>query len=410
MIRAPYFIGTLVITSLIAGCGDNNNDSSSSVIPVAEKSNFAIIGDMPYGTSPTDTSQFLANPAYISALNADKELFATMHVGDIHSGKEYCTENYNRAIYTQWADFKMPLIYSPGDNEWTDCHKIKEGGGVYNAITNQIDYKVDEAGKWVGYEGGDPVKNLDLVRSIFYPKVGQTLGSAMKVHSQAQEYDLAFPADRAYVENVWFEKTNVLFVTLNVPGGSNNDTDPWYGAPNMSTSQANEVALRSAANKRWLDAAFKQAIANHNIGVVIGLQADMWDNDGANATHISEYKQFIENIANNAKVFNQPVLLLNGDSHVYRSDNPLVKGASCVIEATTGASAVPCTTSGVTGKNPSDPYLNQPFNYNVPNFHRITVHGSTAPFEYLKLTIDPTANAANSDSAFGPFSWKRIKP
>jgi len=26
----------------------------------------------------------------------------------------------------------------------------------------------------------------------------------------------------------------------------------------------------------------------------------------------------------------------------------------------------------------------------VPNFHRIVVHGSTFPLEWLKLTIDPT--------------------
>jgi hypothetical protein len=410
MIRSQYFIGTLLITSLIAGCSDDNKDSSSVVTPIVEKSNFAVIGDMPYGTSPTDTAQFLANPAYISGLNADKDLFATLHVGDIHSGKEYCTESYNRAIYNQWTGFKMPVIYTPGDNEWTDCHKAKEGGGTYNATTNQIDYKVDAAGKWIDYEGGDPVKNLDLVRTIFFPKVGQSLGTSMTVHSQALEYNLAFPSDRAYIENIWFEKSNVLFVTLNIPGGSNNDTDPWYGTPNMSITQANEVALRSAANIRWLDTAFKQAIANHNVGVVIQLQADMWDTDGAKSTHISEYKQFIDSIATNAKTFNQPVLLLNGDSHVYRSDNPLLKGASCVIEATAGASAVPCTTTGATGGNPSDPYLNQPFNYSVPNFHRLVVHGSTLPFEYLKLTIDPTVNAANSDSAFGPFSWKRIKP
>jgi hypothetical protein len=38
------------------------------------------------------------------------------------------------------------------------------------------------------------------------------------------------------------------------------------------------------------------------------------------------------------------------------------------------------------------------------------VHGSTFPLEYLKLTIDPHANAPASDSAFGPFSWTRVQP
>jgi hypothetical protein len=45
--------------------------------------------------------------------------------------------------------------------------------------------------------------------------------------------------------------------------------------------------------------------------------------------------------------------------------------------------------------------------YDVPNFHRIVVHGSTFPLEWLKLTVDPREHAPNGDDAFGPFSWER---
>jgi hypothetical protein len=38
------------------------------------------------------------------------------------------------------------------------------------------------------------------------------------------------------------------------------------------------------------------------------------------------------------------------------------------------------------------------------------VHGSTTPLEWLKLSIDPSLNAANSDNAIGPFSWTRMQP
>jgi hypothetical protein len=48
--------------------------------------------------------------------------------------------------------------------------------------------------------------------------------------------------------------------------------------------------------------------------------------------------------------------------------------------------------------------------YDVPNFHRIVVHGSTFPLEYLKLTIDPHVDAPASDTAFGPFAWTRVQP
>ena len=395
----------LALATLITACGGSGNDPKSTI---------AVIGDMPYGTSPTDTAQFLASPAFINSINSDSDVSLVLHAGDIHSGKEYCTEAYDVSVYNQWKAYKYPVVYTPGDNEWTDCHKKKEGGGAYNAATGLIDYVVDASGNRIDYAGGDPVANLGLVRSIFFASPGKTLGASMNVHAQAQEYDAAHPSDSNYVENVWFEKSNVLFLTLNIPGGSNNDTDPWYGAPSMSPAQTQEVANRSAATLRWLDTAFKKASANGDVAVVITVQADMWDIDGAatGAAHLTQYKPFIDSIASNTKSFGKPVLLFNGDSHVYRSDNPLVAGASCVIEPASGASALACSSSSMPAgsNNPADPYSNQPNGYNVPNFHRIVVHGSTTPLEYLKLTIDPNVNAASGPDAFGPFSWKRVQP
>jgi glucose dehydrogenase len=44
----------------------------------------------------------------------------------------------------------------------------------------------------------------------------------------------------------------------------------------------------------------------------------------------------------------------------------------------------------------------------VANFHRIVVHGSTFPLEWLKLTVNPEANYASGSNAFGPFTWQRM--
>jgi hypothetical protein len=38
------------------------------------------------------------------------------------------------------------------------------------------------------------------------------------------------------------------------------------------------------------------------------------------------------------------------------------------------------------------------------------VHGSTFPLEWLRLTIDPQADNASGENAFGPFSWEEVKP
>jgi hypothetical protein len=82
---------------------------------------------------------------------------------------------------------------------------------------------------------------------------------------------------------------------------------------------------------------------------------------------------------------------------VYRSDNPLVKGAPCFAE--NGSTEVACS---------NDAYDNQPYGYDVENFHRIVVHGSTAPMEWLKLKVKPGVSAGSTGSStFGPFSWQR---
>jgi Calcineurin-like phosphoesterase len=426
-----FSILSLCIPALVlTGCNDSSSTSSDN-----SKIIMAVIGDMPYGLTATDTAEFNASPAFITSINNDKDVSMVLHAGDIHSGKEYCTQAYDASIFTQWAAFKTPLVYTPGDNEWEDCHKKKEGGGLYNTTTFAIDYVTDPVTKnWIDYAGGDPVANLELVRSIFFAAPGKTLGASMTVHTQAQEYDSAHPTDSSYVENVWFEKSGVLLVTLNIPGGSNNGTDPWYVAPSMNPAQVQEVANRSGATLRWLDTAFAKATANGDKALVIMEQADMWDLDGKLMTdqHLTEYKQYIDKIAALTATFAKPVLLINGDSHFYRSDNPLVKGADCKVEAPSlltvakSTATTTCADSVANGAlkalTNADPYLivqvkTDPAyvpTYSVPNFHRIVVHGNATASgtyqEYIKLAIDPAASAVASENAFGPFSWTRAQP
>src|SRR5262249_14948365 len=145
--------------------------------------------------------------------------------------------------------------------------------------TQQIEYVLDPTtGIPVDYAKGDPMANLALVRSIFFPTPGYTLGVHKKqVLTQAQNFDPSHPSDGNFVENVMWEESKVLFVTVNLPGGSNNDTDVWYGAPTPTAAQSQEVADRTGADLRWLDAAFAQAQTDNVQAVLIATQADMWD-------------------------------------------------------------------------------------------------------------------------------------
>ena len=329
------------------------NDGSDSAVT------FAVIGDWPYN------DLLLANaPLLIGSVNADPDVRYLIHVGDIHSGSQPCTSagilppiaasnpGWNQAVFQRFQQFRVPVIYTPGDNEWSDCHKSKEKSS------------------------GAPLKELAAVRGLFFSRPGITLGlSEMVVTTQAKAFDPGHPADAQFVENVMWEDAHVVFVTLNVPG-SNNDTLAWTGLFANAAAQAQEVAQRSAANLRWLDSAFALAQRRNAKAIVIGLQADMWDPAAIGGDGLDAYSPFVQRLAELVTTFARPVLLLNGDSHVFGGDQPLADASN--------------STGVIHHTRP------------VPNLWRITVQGSTsAPAEWLRLTID-TSNRST------PFSWRNV--
>jgi hypothetical protein len=347
----------------------------------------AVYGDSPYGNdnvTPRDTWQLDHTPQFVDQINADPDVSLVTHVGDIHSGQGHCSLEFDQAVAADWTAFANPLVYTPGDNEWADCHKTGEGKQ-------------------------DPMTNLGYVRDTFFPVAGATLGSGhLDVTSQANAFDPAHPEDAQFVENVMFEKKGVMFVTLNIPGGSNNDADPWFGAAETAAQTAArnlERQQRTDAELRWLDRAFSVATQAGDKSLVIIEQADMWDTADAGA-HETNYNPFIQSIADHTEAFDHPVLMLMGDSHLYRSDNPLRDDSSCVVESG------PATTTLCT-KDAWDQHPSISGSFTAPNvsddlFHRVVVHGSTTPLQWLKLTINANVTNPTTDHSFGPFSWQRI--
>ena len=269
-----------------------------------DKLTIAVFGDWPYSQNLLDKASQLTD-----SVNADRDVSLVIHVGDIHSGSMPCTSagilppipksnpGWNQAVFYRFQQFKAPVVYTPGDNEWSDCHKSKE------------------------FISGDPLKELASVRQLFFAKPGKTLGMTEKtVYSQAQYFDPAYPDDAQFVENVMWSDKKVVFVTFNMPGGSNNDTAPWTAPFNNPTAQAQEVSTRGAANIRWLKAAFQYADKINAKAVVIALQADMWDLTAlpaAGGSGLDQYGPFVQELASLSNLFFRPVLLLNGDTHLY---------------------------------------------------------------------------------------------
>src|SRR5689334_13874495 len=140
MIIGRRTAGTALAMTIASGMiafaqnGTPLNPDSKNVLTVA------VYGDAPYGTTPSDTTETDETAAFIEKVNNDPKVDLVMHTGDIHSGKQFCTEAYDREIAELWQGFKDPLMYTPGDNEWTDCHKAGEGGHVKDANGNPLDY------------------------------------------------------------------------------------------------------------------------------------------------------------------------------------------------------------------------------------------------------------------------------
>jgi hypothetical protein len=357
ILTAAVALAGLVAAASAIAADDNSN------VPVT----LAVFGDWPYSNFLLDNADLLIN-----SVNSDRKVDAVIHVGDIHAGSlkgandaYLCTSagilppistsnpGWNQGVFAQFQKFNAPVIYTPGDNEWTDCHKSGQG------------------------KSGAPLNELASVRSLFFSRPGHTLGlTDKKVWSQKKYYDPNHMDDAQFVENVMWMDRRVLFATFNMPGGSNNDsvlTARWGSPFTDDTAQLNEETQRTAADIRWLEAAFATAEqAPRAKAVVLVLQADMWDPEALPShvppgTGLDHYTSFVQRFADLAVDYGGPVLLLNGDTHLSFSDKPL---------------ANPLSTTGQIHHTQA-----------VPNLTRIVVQGSTNdPGEWLRLTIDTRRN------------------
>ncbi|WP_153503153.1 hypothetical protein [Cumulibacter manganitolerans] len=299
---------------------------------------FAVIGDVPYGAA-----QLALFPEWIQEINAADPAM-TFHVGDIKNGSTRCDDAYYTTIKQDFDQFANPLIYTPGDNEWTDCHRTSNG--TYN-----------------------PLERLAYDRSVFFSAPGVTLGQKpMAVTSQA---------DRGIPENVSVRQQNVSFATLHVVG-SNDGLLPWteLGYTSPTPEQVAEEQSRMAANLAMVRSTFDSARQRNDRAVVLMLQADMFDPTyDATWGDDSAFKPLVQELIDQANSFDGEVYLFNGDSHVYNSDNPLAPGSPWL------------SFYGVQGS--------------TTNLQRVTVDGSSNNKDWLKVTV----NRPNAEQVL---SWERV--
>jgi chitodextrinase len=209
---------------------------------------FSMIADIPYSSSAE--SLFLG---YVDDHNLFSPSEFFVHVGDIKSGTTSCSESRYLTTSDILSQLTVPTFILPGDNEWNDC--------------------------------SNPDAAWDLWESYF-TDFEQPYCGTPPVEAQAVRH-----------ENFAFVSKGVLFVGLNVVGGTVHDSDEW--------------ATRLQQDADWVDLQFTQKAGQTRAAVVFGHAGPDSDRD-----------IFFDQFEASSAAFGKPVLYIMGDDHSWEYDNP----------------------------------------------------------------------------------------
>ena len=244
--------------------------------------NIGLFGDTSYSQRERELL-----PELMAEMDSE-DLAFVIHDGDIKSGGSVCSDENFLDILGVFKASRHPLIYVPGDNEWTDCHR--RSNGSY-----------------------DPLERLDKLRALFFPDE-KTLGQRQfELVRQSRD-----PAFAAYRENVRWEAAGVVFAGLNLPGSDNN-----YDGTQRASGPSKEFLQRSPAIRLWLTQAFARARAIQAAGLMVVIQGNPGFEADAAGKAYPGYKDFLSQLRDETLAFAGQVVLVHGDSHQQQINQPL---------------------------------------------------------------------------------------
>lgn len=248
----------------------------------AEPLAFGLFGDTPYNHWERENL-----PELIAEMDRENLAF-TVHDGDIKSGSSVCSDEALKDILEVFRQSATPLIYVPGDNEWTDCHRISNGSY-------------------------DPLERLEKLREWYFPDDMALGRRPLKLERQSAD-----PAFARYRENVRWAAGGALFVGLNIPGSDNN-----FNGGKRSGGPVAEFSERSAANRAWLAEAFTLARSGKLAGILIVIQGNP-DFEAAKTDKPKPgYRDFLNQLRDETQAYTGQVVLVHGDTHFHRIDQPM---------------------------------------------------------------------------------------
>jgi hypothetical protein len=266
-------------------------------VVAAQPFSFVALGDLPYGQA---AQGFAPYKSLIRSINQERPNFS-IHIGDFKSGSTLCSNEESQVQLGHFGLFDSALVFTPGDNEWTDCHRANNGGH-------------------------DPLERLQALRTTFY-KPGLSMG---KQPLPLLNQSVTTPAFAKFVENQRWDHQGVVFATLHIVGSNNNFEvrDPRAAA---------EFFERDKANIAWIREAFASATQSQAKAIVLAMHADvfevknLWEDFPAHSGFRTSIGETLLPLAAQSKI---PVLLIHGDSHVFRFDQPFTLNKKPITQLT----------------------------------------------------------------------------
>jgi hypothetical protein len=269
-------------------------------------------GDLPYNS----VQATVGVPNLIADMNSQNLAF-TAHDGDLKAGSGPCPDTLYTDALARFNSLKAPAIFTPGDNDWTDCDRA----AGYNSL-----------------------QQLDKERALFF-STPFTLGQHhLRQEVQSTPLCLGYAgAPGVYsnvpcVENRRWTVNGVTYATLNIQGSCNNlcDVNP----------DPMEEAARTAADVAWMQETFAEAKRRNSAAVMFISQADPGF-DATDATRgpvrdpqsLAEtdgapdgYQSFLLALRDAVVDFKKPVAYVHGDSHYFRVDKPFLNSLGQRLE------------------------------------------------------------------------------
>jgi len=243
---------------------------------------FAALGDAPY--YPWEVLRYRLVLREMDA----HDLSWVLHIGDIFWRP--CTDDHYRTALDRFNSLRHPVIYSPGDNEWTDCWE--PGSGSFA-----------------------PRERLSSLRKIFFADPRHSLGGRrLPLATQAGR-----PAFGEFVENARWSHAGITFATVHLVG-SGNGLRPF---PERTAADDEEVRRRAEAGAAWLRETFAEAAAAGAPAVVLGFHGTL--GFGLPMERRRGYEPFAAALEEEVERFGKPVLAVHGDDHEFTVDHPLVR-------------------------------------------------------------------------------------